>query len=399
MSVWDVIVIGAGPAGSTAAALLAESGHQVLLLEREHFPRFHIGESLLPLGLPVLCRLGIAADPDTFAFKSGAEFVCEATARRETFSFDQALPGAPGHAWQVDRARFDTTLRDAAVARGAVARHGEKVTDVTIDDDQVRVTTQTGTVRGRYVVDATGQDRLLARRGKTVQPYKHFGKSAAYLHLDGLSDATIDEIGEGNDIRIMMLDEGWAWLIPLPNRRLSVGVVSQRKGLAAEDVATYVETSPLTSRWAQGATVSAPGLTRNFSYQNGRPFGARFGCIGDAACFLDPVFSSGVSLALTSAEKLADRLSVALHAGTEANPRLLHESDALLDRGYATFAGLIHRFYNTRFADNMFFGAPKDGELRAGVISVLAGDVFRADNTFQDLLLGSRRHQPRATAS
>src|SRR5690606_5897792 len=118
---WDVIVVGAGPAGSATAGLLAGAGHGVLVLEREAFPRFHIGESLLPLSLPVLDRLGVGAD-DNFLYKQGAEFVRETTGDQRMFDFAEALPGPPRHAWQVVRAGFDTRLRDRAIALGATVR-------------------------------------------------------------------------------------------------------------------------------------------------------------------------------------------------------------------------------------------------------------------------------------
>ena len=156
--VHDVVIVGAGPAGSSLATLLAQRGVDVVVLEKEHFPRFHIGESLLPAGCVLHERLGLEPDPDVFVWKGGAEFRCEATGRRQVFRFDEALPGPPRSAWQVERATFDTALRDCAVRAGAVVRHGEKVRGVAIDGDRARVTTDSGEVHARYLVDATGQD-------------------------------------------------------------------------------------------------------------------------------------------------------------------------------------------------------------------------------------------------
>ena len=131
-------------------------------------------------------------------------------------------------------------------------------------------------------------------------------------------------------------------------------------------------------------------MATNFSFRNGRASGSRFCCVGDSACFIDPVFSSGVSLAMTRAARTAERLLPALEQGTEADADLMAPVEAEMQRGYDTFAGLVDRFYNTRFVDNMIFNAPEAGAFRAGVISVLAGDVYRNDNPFQDMLLRSR---------
>jgi flavin-dependent dehydrogenase len=388
---WDAVVVGAGPAGATAAALLADQGHRVVVLDKDDFPRFHIGESLLPMGLPVLERLGVQPAEEAFVYKRGAEFICEASGRRQTFDFSEALPGPPRHAWQVDRASFDTLVRDRAATFGAEFRHGEKVTSVAIHDDGVEVETGTGKVRGRFLIDATGQDRLMARRGRTAVPYKTLGKAAVFAHYDGLSDAAREEIGPGHDIRILTLEDGWAWLIPLPGRRLSVGLVSSKKGLTVARLDQFGQRSPLLRRWTEGAERTPARVFRNFSYRNSAPNGARYACVGDAACFLDPVFSSGVSLALASADLLAARLAPALEAGREAEPGLMAPVDDQLERAYQVFAALIHRFYNSRFAENIFLSDPPNSQHRRGVISVLSGDVWRDDNRFQAMLLGARR--------
>lgn len=390
----DVIIAGAGPAGSTTAALLAQQGWDVLVLERETFPRFHVGESLLPAALPAMARIGLEPPAETLLFKRGAEFICEATGRSAAFDFAEALDGPPRHAWHVERATFDTQVRDAARDNGATVEHGVRVRDFAVDGDGVTVTTDGATHRARYFVDATGQGRLVAKREKAVLPYRRFGRAAVFAHWDGLSDDAIAEIGPGADIRIMMVEDGWAWVIPLPGRRLSIGRVSRAGGITKDDLPAYVEGSPLLSRWTAGATRGDVHIVSNFSYRNGQPHGARFGCVGDAACFLDPVFSSGVALAMSSAEQLADRLHEALRDGTEADPELMADLDARMEQGYEVFASMIDRFYNSRFVDNMIFGVPPDGELKPAVTSVLAGDVWRDDNPFADMLRRSRRRAP-----
>jgi flavin-dependent dehydrogenase len=391
---WDVLVVGAGPGGTTVAALLAERGLRVLVLERDEFPRFHIGESLLPAACQVLARLNVEADAGVFKFKRGAEFIHEADGRRAAFDFAEALPGPPRHAYQVDRALFDTRLRDRAVALGAEVRHGVRVLGVEIDQHEVRVRTTRDTERARFLIDASGQDRLLATQQRSVEPYRDFGKAASFMHFEGLSARTLRDFEPHNDIRIMLIDNGWAWVIPLAGDRLSVGVVSRNKGLARDAVRSYVAESKLLSDWVQGARASAPRMIGNFSYRNTKSGGARYACIGDAACFIDPVFSSGVSLAMLGAVNLAELLTPALAAGTEGDPDLTRSGQPQVERAYETFAAMVYRFYNTRFVYNFILGAPAQGELRGGVTSVLAGDVLRTDNPFAEMLLRSRLSKP-----
>jgi flavin-dependent dehydrogenase len=281
-------------------------------------------------------------------------------------------------------------LRDRARAHGAEVRHGVMVEAIEIDTDGVVVRSSAGTERARYVIDATGQDRFVAKRRRSVRPYRHFGKAASFTHFEGIRSEAFDEIGPGNDIRVMMVPDGWAWVIPLAGDRLSIGLVHKRPGIRANDVVDYVASSPMLSRWTAGAKPRATQLLGNFSYKNAEPFGPRYACVGDAACFIDPVFSSGVSLAIASAESLVQRLSPALHEGRESDPGLMTSFATYMERGYDTFASLVYRFYNTAFVDNMIFGAPSEGDLRASVVSVLGGDVFRPDNRFRDMLLRGR---------
>lgn len=387
---WDVIVIGAGPAGAGSAALLAEQGHRVLVLEKEPFPRFKIGESLLPACVPVLERLAIEPVAETFVYKRGAQFVCEETGRAQTFGFAEALPGCAPHAWHVERSRFDTALRDRARQLGAEVRHGAVVVDAGTERDQAWVETREERFHARYLIDASGQSRLLARRAEAAVAYDCFGNSAVFTHFEGIGAAAIEELGPGFEIRIMLCPEGWGWIIPLPNGRLSVGLVSKGK-ITPEELDSGLIAGPLVTRLTTGATRLETRIAGNFSYRNQRPGGARFAAVGDAACFLDPVFSSGVTLALRGAVGVADAVGSALAKDREDDPDLLDAHHASMDRAYATFAALIDRFYNTPFAESVFMSRATPSDLRRGVISVLAGDVWRTDNPFQNMLLSSRR--------
>jgi flavin-dependent dehydrogenase len=390
---WDVIVAGAGPGGSSTAIGLAKAGARVLVLEREIFPRFHIGESLLPTAELLVSALGIEPDPNVFVFKRGAQFVCEDTGREQSFDFSEALPGPQRYAWHVERARFDTILRDRAIDAGAIVRHGVSVDDVEIDDQGVRVACGRESLRGRYFIDATGQDRLLARKLESGRAYDRFGKAAVYTQFSGLSESTLEEFAPDNDIRIVVIPDGWLWAIPLADARLSIGLVSRKSGLRPARLDEYLAKSSLFQRLLEGAVRNDTNLAGNFSFENSASSGRRYTCVGDSANFIDPVFSSGVSLAIARGVKVAASLMPALESGREADPDLMNPMEESMKRGYDTFAALVYRFYNTNFLNNIIFGAPRDGSLRAGVISVLAGDVFRDDNAFQDMLLQSRRHR------
>ncbi|MEC8253228.1 MAG: NAD(P)/FAD-dependent oxidoreductase [Planctomycetota bacterium] len=391
----DVLIVGAGPGGTTAAGLLAQQGFDVLVLEKDEFPREKIGESLLPGLMPILARLGVEPEEETYVYKRGARFVCEHTEREQAFEFQHALPGAAEHAWHVDRARFDTQLRDRAVTLGADVRHGETVTDLGVDARGAWVQTRSARVRGRYLIDTSGQSRLMARRNDAVEPYTRFGHCAAYTHFH---DARVDQLGPDFDIRIMLRPEGWGWIIPLPGGRISVGIVAKGK-VTKEDLDCGLLAGPLCARLTKGATRAETHVVGNYSYANTQPSGARFAAAGDAACFLDPVFSSGVTLAMRGAADLVDVLAPALRAGAEDDPTLLAGFHESMDRAYRTFAGLVERFYNTRFAESYFLGSDLGADLRRGVMSVLAGDVWRHDNPFQDMLLSARRRRGAPTAN
>jgi flavin-dependent dehydrogenase len=391
---YDVIVIGAGPSGSTAANLLAQQGISVLTLERQVFPRFHIGESLLPIDLPLFTRLGLDASTQGFVRKAGAEFLHEAIGGRMTYTFADALPGTPDHAYQVERSVFDHWLARRAEEVGAEIHYDERVVECDVQEGHVSVTTTAGSYEARYVVDASGQDAFFGRRDKSVEMIEDFGLAAAFTHLHDVDPGVERELlhDAGGSIRILYVEKGWCWLIPLGGRRVSVGLVSRVKGLTPEWLDEQIASSPFVSGVARGARrPKRPVLFGSFSFQNKRHHGARWTTLGDAGCFLDPVFSSGVSLGMLSGELLAHVLAQALKAGTEAAPDLMDDHQRHMGVGYNVFATLIKTFYHSDLLHDLVFSKDQDPALRKGLTSVLAGDLWRTDNPFQNMLMGSQR--------
>lgn len=391
----DVLIVGAGPGGATLASLLARTGVSTLLVDKEEFPRFHIGESLLPCDLALFERLGLDMKALGFLYKGGAEFYDERTGDHTVFSFAQGLPGTPDHAYQVERAKFDRAVLDCALRDGARFEAGLRVSGISPDADGVTVHTSAGDRRARFVVDATGQDALFAHREKSMRRIEDFGLAAVFRHFDGLSDEVWNELanaGRGN-IRVLMIDQGWVWIIPLAGRRISVGVVSRKRGIDFDLFEETYASSPMLQRLTRGCPKTELRIIRNFSYRNVKTRGARWACLGDAALFLDPVFSSGVSLAMLSAEKFADILVPALREKREDDPELTRPVSEHMAICYTTFGSLVGAFYQTKLVQNLFFAKEPDPAIRAGIISTLAGDVWRDDNPFQQMLLSSKRRR------
>lgn len=392
---YDVLVLGGGPSGSTTANLLAQSGARVLVLEKETFPRFHIGESLLPADLEVFERLGVSLEGhERHLVKQGAEFYDEATGRHSLYPFDDSLQGTRKYAYQVERASFDTLLLRRAAEVGAQVHEGERVVDVELGDERVSVQTDRARYAGRYLIDATGQDSFLARRNRSRRKIDDFGLAAIFRHFAELKPAIAEELASTGNIKILFVDQGWLWAIPLGNARLSVGLVTRKLGATRAWVDEEIAKSPELSRLVEGAHAEGPATVYGaFSFHNERPHGARWLCVGDAACFLDPVFSSGVSFGMLSALHAVDVLAPALREGREGEPGLMDAHVEHMGRGYSVFATLIFSLYQRRLLPDLFFTESQDSVLRKGLTTVLAGDVWRDDNPFQQRLWASKRRR------
>jgi flavin-dependent dehydrogenase len=382
----DVVVIGGGPAGSTAATLLARSGHKVIALEKAHHPRFHIGESLLPMNLPIFERLGVLDKVRALGvFKPGADFEADNARGYNTYAFARAIGNSPPHAYQVWRQDFDKMLFDHARASGADAREGHEVLNVEQTahrDSRLEVRTDDGrsySIQARYVVDASGRDALLSAKKKLRRKNDLHQSAAIFGHFRGAALRAGEDAG---NISIYRFGFGWMWMIPLPDGVMSVGAVcrpeylKQRKGRTVEFL---LETLKLNAAlWDRLDHANLIGdevrVTGNYSYDSARMGGPGWVLIGDAFAFLDPVFSSGVYLAMSGAEQAAAVVETSLRE-PKREKILLRKLERRQRAGMERFSFFIYRF-NGPVMQQMFREPRNDWQLEQGVISMLAGDLF-----------------------
>ncbi|HEY2676674.1 MAG TPA: NAD(P)/FAD-dependent oxidoreductase [Steroidobacteraceae bacterium] len=392
----DVAVIGGGPAGSTAAALLARQGHKVIALEKAHHPRFHIGESLLPMNLPVFERLGVLDKVRALGvFKGGADFEADNERGYNTYAFCRAIGDSPPHAFQVWRQDFDQMLYRHARECGADAREGHEVLAVEQNGPRetyldVRTTEGRGyRLRARYVVDASGRDALLAAKRKLRRKNAAHQSAAIFGHFRGALPRSGEDAG---NISIYRFDHGWMWMIPLPQGVMSIGAVcrpeylKQRKGRTTEFLLdTLRQNANLWQRVERAELIGEVRVTGNYSYDSARMGGPGWVLVGDAFAFLDPVFSSGVYLAMSGAEQAAEAVDAALRR-PELEPALLRKLEKRQRAGMARFSFFIYRF-NGPVMQQMFSAPRNTWQLEQAVISMLAGDLFDTPKVLRRLLL------------
>lgn len=392
---YDVIVAGSGPAGSTAATLLAQQDHKVLIIERGRHPRFHIGESMLPLSTPVFDRLGIQWDKKSYLHKNGAEFIDENSGKQVRFCLNgQYQP------YQVERAPFDHMLVDNAVHHGAGLQQEESVRAVDINADSVRVTSDLGQYTSRYLIDATGRSTFMGRKRAGIERIENLGRFALYTHYREANSTAARAMYVSGDIKVLLVDIGWIWIIPLIDNRLSIGLVVQQSIDKSQRGAAlyqqYIEASPFLAELLVGAQQETEVRAEaDFSFTNTQRHGQRYACCGDAAGFLDPIFSSGVFLAVTSAEKVADRLHPALVAGTEGDPMLHAADDDHYNRAFRSMQLFIERYYQYDMVNHLFFEADRSEIIKNDIAALLSGDLWRGNNEFQRMLLEGRQNRKR----
>jgi flavin-dependent dehydrogenase len=378
----DVIVIGGGPAGSTAATLLAQKGLSVVLLERERFPRFQIGESLLPYNNDLFDRLGLTGklEAGDFVPKYGAEFVTGDGSVGYTFRFDRNLEAKYHRSFQVKRSEFDHVLLRNAMANGVDVREETAVTSVDLSDPARGVVHVAGgeTLEARFVIDAAGHACVVGAREGGKSDVSSLKKIAFFAHFRGVPRP--EGLNAGNTI-IVVIRNAWFWLIPITEELMSVGLVVDRDhfkscGLTPEEIlAKTIAATPFVADRMSGAErVTQVYARKDFSYEMQRIVGENFALIGDAAGFLDPIFSTGVFLAMKSADLASAAIVARLKTGRMGLLRKYERSMTHALRDYFRF---ISNFYRREFLE-VFLQPKEDFGLLPVIIGVLAGNVFTA---------------------
>ena len=380
----QVIVIGGGPGGSTVAALLARAGRRVTLLEKGHHPRFHIGESLLPMNMPIFERLGLLPQVKAIGtMKLGADFPAPNERGYSVFRFSRTLDPGTGYAVQVRREQLDELLFRHAASCGVDAREGTEVLRVEFHAEGGNVHTRSedgshSTLRADYVVDASGRSTLLGNALKLKRKHEQHQSAALFAHFAGVTRRPGDDAG---NVSVYRFPSGWVWMIPLPGDVMSIGAVcypeylKQRGGDNAEFLIKTLQRIPdARERMKHARLIGHLHATGNYSYTCSRMGGPRWLMVGDAYAFLDPIFSSGVFFAMNSAEQAAATIDAILDE-PRREPALQRAYTRNIKRGLGQMSWFICRFASPAMA--RLFSHPRNVlQLERAMISMLAGDVF-----------------------
>jgi flavin-dependent dehydrogenase len=372
----DVIIIGGGPAGSTAATLLAQQGLSVTLLERERFPRFQIGESLLPYNNDLFARLGVtdAIAEGKSTPKYGAYFVTGDGRTGFNFRFDQRLKDPYRRSFQVKRAEFDNLLLQNAVKHGVDVRQETPVASVDLSNPEKVVVN--GDLEARFVVDASGHHSVVGSKVGGRSEVESLKKIAFFAHYRSVPRA---EGKDGGSTVIVVLRNAWFWLIPITDELMSVGLVTDREhyvkcGLQPQEL---LEQTIAASPWMAERMQNAERVTqiyarKDFSFRMDRIAGPNFALVGDAAGFLDPIFSTGVFMAMKSADMAAAAVVSKLRGGSMS---LLNRYQREMTRGLGKYLRFIEQFYDREFLEVFLQPSERFGLLEE-VVGVLAGNIF-----------------------
>ena len=397
---YDCVVVGGGPAGSTVAALVAQAGPKTLLLEREKFPRFHVGESLMPETYWTFQRLGVLdrLKSSSFVKKMSVQFVNASGKSSNPFYFKQHDPRECSQTWQVDRSKFDELLLENATEKGAECCDGIRVLNVLFSGNGratgVGIVNSEGekqVIRARVVVDATGQQSLIASGLGIRRIHPYLRKAAIWNYFRGAYRDTGDHAG-GTVILHTQNKQAWFWMIPLENHLTSVGVVSDHDlllksgGSVQQMFQAQLAVCPSVAKRLTGTQPTrAFHIAKEFSYSSQQAAGAGWVLVGDAWGFIDPIYSSGVFFALKSGEMAADCVVHALSVGDCSAAQLGRWSDEFAG-GTKCISKLVDAFYTEGFSISGFLR--QYPQHQGSLTDLLIGRVFRpgASKIFNDMI-------------
>jgi flavin-dependent dehydrogenase len=386
MTEYDAIIIGAGPAGSSAGSILAEHGHNVLILEREKFPRYHIGESLLPFTYHPLKRLGLIDKMRKSAFikKYSVQFVSPSGRASQPFYFNTRYDADVSQTWQVLRSEFDLMLLNHARDKGSHVLEETAVTELIRDGEKVvgvRAQNKAGEqleFRAPITIDCSGREAFSAIRNGWRMGDPELHKVAVWTYYKGAKrDPGMDE---GGTTVAFVPEKGWFWYIPLHNDIVSVGVVAEGKYLTRDgvkDPAQIFQREVTQNKWIEeylshGQQFGQYWITGEYSYHSRHCATEGLLLAGDAFCFLDPVFSSGVMLALKSGVMAGDYVHQAIEAG-DFSPARFTEYGRLVREGVENMRKLVYAFYHGEFRFRQL--TDKYPDLVGDITDCLSGDV------------------------